>query len=140
MNRNVFLALLLVSLSATNLIFSQEKILPGAVQNPYYWIKTQKNAGGYYWENMTLKQGQIPLNKQSGADFNFNPSIVFDAVKDSLILPLGKEIKKCQTFFMVYKVKDSLKEQFLWTINDYQKTLTVATNKRLVDLKRYLQL
>jgi len=137
MYRNIFLALVFISLSASNLVFSQQKVLPGAVEDPSFWIKTRNNADAYYWESVTKKEGKISQKKQSGAAFNFNPSIVFDTAQDSLILPLGIESKRRQTLFMVYKVKDSLKEQFLWTINDPQKTLSVATNKRLVDLKKY---
>lgn len=137
MYRKIFSALVFISLSASNLVFSQQKVLPGAVEEPSFWIKTRNNADAYYWENVTKKEGKIPAKKQSGAAFNFNPSIIFDTAQDSLILPLGTESKRRQTLFLVYKVKDSLKEQFLWTINDPQKTLSVATNKRLVDLKRY---
>lgn len=137
MYRKIFSALVFISLSASNLVFSQQKVLPGAVEDPSFWIKTRNNADAYYWENVTKKEGKIPAKKQTGAAFNFNPSIIFDTSQDSLILPLGTESKRRQTLFLVYKVKDSLKEQFLWTINDPQKTLSVATNKRLVDLKRY---
>jgi len=137
MYRKIFLALVFISLSANNLVFSQQKVLPGAVEDPSFWIKTRNNAEAYYWESLTKKEGKISGKKQTGAAFNFNPSIVFDTAQDSLILPLGIESKRRQTLFMVYKVKDSLKEQFLWTINDPQKTLSVATNKRLVDLKKY---
>jgi hypothetical protein len=137
MYRKIFSALVFISLSASNLVFSQQKVLPGAVEEPSFWIKTRNNADAYYWESLTKKEGKISQKKQSGAAFNFNPSIVFDTAQDSLILPLGIESKRRQTLFMVYKVKDSLKEQFLWTINNPQKTLSVATNKRLVDLKKY---
>jgi len=118
-------------------ILAQQNIVPGAVKDPFFWIKPRNNADAYYWESLTKEEGRISEKKQRGAAFNFNPSIVFDTAKDSLILPLGTETKRRQTLFMVYKVKDSLKEQFLWTINDPQKTLSVATNKRLVDLKKY---
>lgn len=137
MYRKIFLALVFISLSASNLVFSQQKVLPGAVEDPSFWIKTRNNADAYYWESLTKKEGKISQKKQTGTAFNFNPSIVFDTAQDSLILPLGIESKRRQTLFIVYKVKDSLKEQFLWTINDPQKTLSVATNKRLVDLKKY---
>lgn len=137
MYRKLFSALVFISLSASNLVFSQQKVLPGAVEDPSFWIKTRNNADAYYWESLTKKEGKISRKKQTGTAFNFNPSIVFDTAQDSLILPLGIESKRRQTLFIVYKVKDSLKEQFLWTINDPQKTLSVATNKRLVDLKKY---
>ncbi|RUT67789.1 T9SS C-terminal target domain-containing protein [Flavobacterium cupreum] len=136
MYRKIFLALVFISLSASNLVFSQQKIVPGNVQEPDFWIKSRTNGDTYYWESLTKREGKIPSNTQKGSAFNFNPSIVFDTAQDSLILPLGIESKRRQTLFMVYKVKDSLKEQFLWTINDPQKTLSVATNKRLVDLKK----
>ncbi|MTD67724.1 T9SS type A sorting domain-containing protein [Flavobacterium sp. LC2016-13] len=137
MYRKIFSALVFISLSANNLVFSQQKVLPGAVEDPSFWIKTRNNADAYYWESLTKMEGKISKKKQTGTAFNFNPSIVFDTAQDSLILPLGIESKRRQTLFIVYKVKDSLKEQFLWTINDPQKTLSVATNKRLVDLKKY---
>ncbi|MWB95448.1 T9SS type A sorting domain-containing protein [Flavobacterium sp. GA093] len=137
MYRKIFLASVFITLSASNLVFSQQKVWPGAVEEPSFWIKTRNTAEAYYWESLTNKEGKISAKKQTGAAFNFNPSIVFDTAQDSLILPLGIESKRRQTLFMVYKVKDSLKEQFLWTINDPQKTLSVATNKRLVDLKKY---
>jgi hypothetical protein len=137
MYKKIFLALAFISVSAGNLAFSQQKVLPGAVQDPSFWIKSRNNGDAYYWDSLTKKEGRISGKKHTGTAFNFNPSIVFDTAQDSLILPLGTESKRRQTLFMVYKVKDSLKEQFLWTINDPQKTLSVATNKRLVDLKKY---
>ena len=137
MYRKIFSVSVFISLLASNLVFSQQKVLPGAVEDPAFWIKTRNIAEAYYWESLTKNEGKISAKKQTGTSFNFNPSIVFDTAQDSLILPLGTESKRRQTLFMVYKVKDSLKEQFLWTINDPQKTLSVATNKRLVDLKRY---
>lgn len=137
MYQKVFLTSIFISLLLTgNLIFSQQKVLPGAVSDPFFWIKSKNNGENYYWESLTDKEAKISAKKHSGTVFNFNPSIVFDS-KDSLILPLGTDSKRRQTLFMVYKVKDSIKEQFLWTISDPQKTLSVATNKRLVDLKKY---
>lgn len=132
-----FSLLTFLALSAPLPVCSQQKVLPGAVEDPSFWIKSRNNGDAYYWESLTQKEGKISGKRQTGTAFNFNPSIVFDTAQDSLILPLGTESKRRQTLFMVYKVKDSLKEQFLWTINDPQKTLSVATNKRLVDLKRY---
>jgi hypothetical protein len=137
MYKKIFLASVFITLLSSNLIFSQQKVLPGAVEEPVFWIKSRNNGDAYYWESLTKKEAKISSRKHNGAVFNFNPSIVFDTTQDSLILPLGTESKRKQTLFMVYKVKDSLKEQFLWTINDPQKTLSVATNKRLVDLKKY---
>lgn len=121
----------------STVMFSQQKAVPGAVDEPHYWIKIQNNSAAYYWDNKTINEAKITSQKHDGAAFNFNPSITFDTAKDSLILPLGTNTKRKQTLFMVYKVQDSLKEQFLWTVNDPTKTLSVATNKRLVDLKKY---
>ena len=137
MNRKIFALIILISIVTGNLIYSQQKSLPGNVQEPRYWIKSRFHGDAYYWENLTKNQGKIPNNAQKGTPFNFNPSIVFDSPQDSLILPLGVESKKRQTIFLVYKVKDSLKEQYLWAINDPKKTLSIATNKRLADLKKY---
>lgn len=137
MCKNIFLIPAFVALLMSNVVSSQQKVLPGLVEEPQYWIKSRSNGDAYYWESLTKKEAKISSRKHTGAVFNFNPSIVFDTTQDSLILPLGIESKRKQTLFMVYKVKDSLKEQFLWTINDPKKTLSVATNKRLVDLKKY---
>jgi len=137
MCRKIFLIPAFVALLTSNLNFSQQKVLPGLVEEPQYWLKSRNNGDAYYWESLLKNDAKISARKHNGATFNFNPSIVFDTTQDSLILPLGVESKRKQTLFMVYKVKDSLKEQFLWTINDTQKTLSVATNKRLVDLKKY---
>ncbi|MET0946584.1 MAG: hypothetical protein ABWY22_14345, partial [Flavobacterium sp.] len=137
MCKKIILISALVTLLINNSIFSQQKVLPGLVEEPLYWIKSRNSGDAYYWESLTKKDAKIPAQKHNGAAFNFNPSIVFDTTQDSLILPLGVESKRKQTLFMVYKVKDSLKEKFLWTINDPQKTIAVATNKRLVDLKKY---
>ena len=120
MYRKIFLASVFITLSAGNLVFSQQKVLPGAVEDPSFWIKSRNSGEAYYWENLTNKEGKISGKRQAGTAFNFNPSIVFDTAQDSLILPLGTESKRRQTLFLVYKVKDSLKEQFLWTINDPQ--------------------
>jgi hypothetical protein len=137
MCKKIFIIAFLGILLAGNSVFSQKKVLPGLVEEPQFWIKSRNSGDAYYWESLTKKEAKISEKKHNGAVFNFNPSIVFDTTQDSLILPLGSESKRKQTLFMVYKVKDSLKEQFLWTINDPQKTLSVATNKRLVDLKKY---
>lgn len=135
MKRSIFF---LVILFCSEITFSQEKVLPGGVAEPYFWLKTRNTGENYYWENgITNKEAKVSANKQKGTPFNFNPSIVFDTAHDSLIVPLGVESKRRQTLFMVYKVNDSLKEQFLWTINDPQKIISAATNKRLVDLKKY---
>jgi len=137
MCKRFFLILAFGALLTSNLTFSQQKVLPGLVEEPQYWIKSRNSGDAYYWESLTKKEAKISGRKHAGSAFNFNPSIVFDTTQDSLILPLGVESKRKQTLFMVYKVQDSLKEQYLWTINDPQKTLSVATNKRLVDLKKY---
>ncbi|QOG04600.1 T9SS type A sorting domain-containing protein [Flavobacterium sp. MDT1-60] len=137
MCRKIFIIAFLGIFMAGNSVYSQKKILPGLVEEPQFWIKSRNSDDAYYWESLTKKEAKISGKKHNGAVFNFNPSIVFDTTQDSLILPLGSESKRKQTLFMVYKVKDSLKEQFLWTINDPQKILSVATNKRLVDLKKY---
>ena len=114
MYRKIFIVSVLLTLSANNLIFSQQKVLPGAVEDPLFWIKSRNNGEAYYWETLSKNDAKIATKKQNGTAFNFNPSIVFDTTQDSLILPLGIESKRKQTLFMVYKVKDSLKEQFLW--------------------------
>lgn len=137
MCKKIFCISVFIALLTSNLIFSQQKAVPGSVEEPQFWIKSRNSGDGYYWESLSKKEAKISGRKHNGAVFNFNPSIVFDTTQDSLILPLGTESKRKQTLFMVYKVKDSLKEQFLWTINDPKKTLAVATNKRLVDLKKY---
>jgi hypothetical protein len=137
MNTKIFLPAVLLTFCTSNLIISQQKIMPGNVSEPFFWIKSKGNSDAYYWENVTKKEAKIPANTQKGSDFNFNPSILFNQSKDSIILPLGTESKRKQTIFMVYKVKDSLKEQLLWTIDDTKKTLSAATNKRLADLKKY---
>ncbi|MDX6188090.1 T9SS type A sorting domain-containing protein [Flavobacterium sp. Fl-318] len=137
MNNKIFLLLMLLSTTAGSLVFAQQKSVPGNVQEPFFWIKSRANNDAYYWESLTKTEAKVPTNTQKGTAFNFNPSIIFDTAQDSLVLPLGVNSKKKQTVFMVYKVKDSLKEQLLWTINDTKKTVSVATNKRLVDLKKY---
>ncbi|MNQ01917.1 hypothetical protein D3C85_145820 [compost metagenome] len=138
MNKRIFLLVNLTALLIVNAVFSQEKILPGAVSEPFFWIKSRNTGENYYWESLiNNKEAKVPIKKYDGVAFNFNPSIVIDTAQDSLIVPLGSDSKRRQTLFMVYKVKDSLKEQFLWTINDPQKIISAATNKRLVDLKKY---
>lgn len=138
MTKRIFLLVNLITLFATDFAFSQNKVLPGAVSDPFFWIKSRNAGDNYYWESLVNnKEAKLSAKKHNGAVFNFNPSIVFDTVQDSLIVPLGVNSKRRQTLFMVYKVKDSLKEQFLWTINDPQKIISAGTNKRLVDLKKY---
>lgn len=138
MNKKIFLLVILITVFTVSLTFSQQKVLPGAVSEPFFWLKSKSAGESYYWESLVdNKEAKVSLQKQDGAVFNFNPSIVFDTAHDSLIVPLGVNSKRRHTLFMVYKVKDSLKEQFLWTINDPQKIIATATNKRLVDLKKY---
>lgn len=137
MNKKVFLLVIIIAMLTVNNVFSQQHEVPGNVQEPFFWIKSKNNGDSYYWENVTKKDATVSGRKQKGAAFNFNPSITFDATQDSLILPLGIDSKTRQTFFLVYKVEDSSKEQFLWTINDPEKIVSIATNKRLADLKKY---
>jgi hypothetical protein len=137
MNKNIFFLVLLIVGFKVSIARSQQQILPGNVQEPSFWIKSEKILESYYWQNMTKKQGTISERKQNGNSYNFNPSIVFDGTQDSIILSLGLTNQKRQTLFLVYKVKDSLKEQFLWTIDEPKKTIAIATNKRLADLKKY---
>ncbi|AWK04504.1 hypothetical protein HYN56_09775 [Flavobacterium crocinum] len=138
MNKRIFLLVNLAAFLIANTAFSQEKVLPGAVSEPFFWLKSRNTGENYYWESLiNNKEAKVPIKKHNGAAFNFNPSIVIDTSQDSLIVPLGSDSKRRQTLFMVYKVKDSLKEQFLWTINDPQRIISAATNKRLVDLKKY---
>ncbi|WP_289665263.1 T9SS type A sorting domain-containing protein [Flavobacterium panacagri] len=138
MNKRIFLLVNVSVFLMTNIVFSQEKVLPGAVSEPFFWIKSRNTGENYYWESLiNNKEAKVPIKKHNGAVFNFNPSIVINTSQDSLIVPLGSDSKRRQTLFMVYKVQDSLKEQFLWTINDPQKIISAATNKRLVDLKKY---
>nr|WP_294786371.1 T9SS type A sorting domain-containing protein [uncultured Flavobacterium sp.] len=138
MNKRIFLLVNAVMICAVNLGFSQQKILPGAVAEPFFWIKSRNAGDNYYWETLiNNKEAKVSAKRHGGTSFNFNPSIVFDTTQDSLVVPFGVESKRRQTLFMVYKVKDSLKEQFLWTINDPKKIIAAGTNKRLVDLKKY---
>ncbi|RZJ91989.1 MAG: T9SS type A sorting domain-containing protein [Chryseobacterium sp.] len=138
MNNKIFLLVILTTFLRADFAFSQQKILPGAVSEPYFWLKSRNVGENYYWEGIIKnKEAKVSAKKQDGNAFNFNASIIFDTAQDSLIVPLGVESKRRQTLFMVYKVKDSLKEQFLWTINDPQKLISAATNKRLVDLKKF---
>src|SRR6218665_94440 len=119
MNKKIFLLVILITVFTVSLTFSQQKVLPGAVSEPFFWLKSKSAGESYYWESLVdNKEAKVSLQKQDGAVFNFNPSIVFDTAHDSLIVPLGVNSKRRHTLFMVYKVKDSLKEQFLWTIND----------------------
>lgn len=138
MNKRIFLLVNLMVFFVVNIALSQGKILPGAVSEPYFWLKSKNTGDNYYWETLiNNKEAKVSAKRHGGTTFNFNPSIVFDTTQDSLIVPLGVESKRRQTLFMVYKVKDSLKEQFLWTINDPKKIISAGTNKRLVDLKKY---
>jgi hypothetical protein len=137
MDKKIFLVVIVASILIGNTAFSQQKVLPGNVKELYFWGKVRASNDGYYWENLMQTKADIPINKLKGDAFNFNPSVQFNSSQDSLIVPLGTTSKRKQTVFIVYKVKDSLKEQLLWTINDTKKTIGVATNKRLADLKRY---
>lgn len=137
MDKKIFLIIVIASMLFGNIVFSQQKVLPGNVQELYFWSKVRANGDGYYWENQLQTTASIPIKKLKGDAFNFNPSIQFNNGKDSLIVSLGTTSQRNHTVFMVYKVKDSLKEQLLWTISDTKKTVAVATNKRLADLKRY---
>lgn len=103
MNKKLFLLVVLIAMLTVNNVFSQQKEVPGNVQEPFFWIKSKNNGDSYYWDNVTKKEATVSARKQKGTAFNFNPSIIFDATQDSLILPLGIDSKKRQTFFLVYK-------------------------------------
>ncbi|OCB72867.1 T9SS type A sorting domain-containing protein [Flavobacterium crassostreae] len=137
MNTKTFAPVVLLIMLTGNLLFAQQKVYPGNVLTPYFWITSKNVADAYHWDSRTKDHTPISDQQHPGAAFNFNPSIYFNAAQDSLSIPLGSSAKRQQTLFLVYKVKDSLTEQFLWTINQPQRTLSVATNKRLVDLKKY---
>jgi hypothetical protein len=117
--------------------FSQQKKLPGGVASPYFWLQSKNNKDTFFWESLTSNKTKKSDLKQKGTLFNFNPSILFDGSKDTLDLPLNTESTKKETFFIVYKVNDSIKEQFLWNLSNSKKTIAVATNKRLADIKSY---
>lgn len=137
MYRKILSASFFILCCATHLAFSQQKIYPGGVEDPLFWIRSRNEGDAYYWESLTKAKGKIPAEKQKGTRLNFNPGIDFDNANDSLILPLGVESQRRHTVFLAYKLQDSLREQFLWTINDPERPIAVATNKRLVDVKRY---
>ena len=84
MYRKIFSALVFISLSASNLVFSQQKVLPGAVEDPSFWIKTRNNADAYYWESLTKKEGKISQKKQSGAAFNAITSSIKDYMRHAV--------------------------------------------------------
>lgn len=65
MYKKIFLASIFITLSASNLIFSQQKVLPGAVEDPTFWIKSRNSGEAYYWENLTKKEGKISEKKQT---------------------------------------------------------------------------
>lgn len=137
MHGKILSASIVFVLMVTSMAFAQQKALPGGVEDPLFWIKSKNQGEDYQLENLTKAKGRISQKSQHGTYFNFNPSISFDATQDSIVLPLGIDSKKKQTVFLAYMVRDSIKEQFLWTISDLEKTIAVATNKRLADLKRY---
>jgi hypothetical protein len=117
--------------------FCQQKTLPGGVTNPYYWLQSKNNKDIFFWKNSTANTLKELDVKRKGTLFNFNPSIIFDGSKDVLDLSLNQESTKKQTFFIVYNVDDSNKEEFLWNLSNSKKTIAVATNKRLADIKSY---
>ncbi|MFB9057511.1 T9SS type A sorting domain-containing protein [Mariniflexile ostreae] len=132
-----FLIANLILLTRPYVVFSQQNILPGAVEYPIFWIKAKHNKTDFYWENLTGNPSGITQKKHSGALLNFNPSIALSTNQLPITLPLGTTSQKRHTLFLVYKAEDSIKEQFLWTITDAKKTQSLATTKRLVDLRTY---
>ncbi|WP_348797329.1 T9SS type A sorting domain-containing protein [Flavobacterium adhaerens] len=137
MKKTIFNWTMVTLLAVTTPLFAQTKVLPGQVQEPLFWLTPKANTDKYYWQTLTLTKAKYPQNLQQGKEFNNNPSIVFDSTQDSIQLILPSAVKRKQTLFMVYKVKDSLKEQLLYTISDTKKVVSAATNKRLADLYRY---
>ena len=127
----------LLLIFVTQLNFSQNQVMPGAVTNPYFWLKAKKNNSIFTFENKTINTPTISVSGKDGGFYNFNPSIVFDGDGDQMSFPLTTQSTKKQTFFLVYKVKDSIAEQYLWQLADNRKTFSIATNKRLVDLDNF---
>ena len=79
MNKKIFLLVILITVFTVSLTFSQQKVLPGAVSEPFFWLKSKSAGESYYWESLVdNKEAKVSLQKQDGAVFNFNPSIVFN--------------------------------------------------------------
>lgn len=128
--------IVLTVLFAQNLLVAQIKP-PGNVLNPHAWIKAKKIGSFYVLENV-LHTSEIELpSAAEGIMFNGNPSIFFDAQKDSLLIKLTKEQAKGQTLFIVYKLKATDKEQFIWNSTANNKTISIATTDRLANLDTY---
>ncbi len=119
-----------------NSLFSQVQN-PGNVSNPYAWIKGKKVGAFYSLENMLNTSGIYLPSANQGNLFNSNPSILFDAQQDSLVINVTKEQAKEQTLFIVYKLKEDEKEQFIWKLTSANKTVTIATTDRFANLETF---
>ncbi|MDR2223116.1 MAG: T9SS type A sorting domain-containing protein [Flavobacteriaceae bacterium] len=118
--------------------YCQEKVWPGQVATPYFWLQATKQGPTYSWDNKTNnKEVKLLTKSKLGGSYNFNPSITFDAQKDSIVAMLGSSEKKKYTLFVAYKVTDSLKEQVLWSLATNNKTTSLATNFRLANLTNF---
>ena len=117
--------------------FSQQEIQLGGISKPYLWLKPKKVLEKVTWQNLGNISPKVTEISQKGDLFNYNPSIIFDGKQDKLQISLSAETEKHQTIFIVYKTNEIDNEQFLWNTSDSKNTITLATNKRLVDLKSY---
>lgn len=119
-----------------NQLFSQDQN-PGNVSNPHAWIKAKKVGSFYALENILNTSGIVLPTANEGKLFNANPSILFDAQQDSLLINLSKEQAKAQTFFIVYQLKEADKEQFIWNLTTANKTVSIATTDRFANLETF---
>lgn len=128
----VLLAVILFSFEAQS-----QDIYPAKVSKPILWLLAKNNQTNYSLENRTSQASLETKIGTQGELFNFNPALDFDGSLHSIKMSLDSIKIKQQTLFLVYKIKDSLTEQFLWHLATPTQTASLATNKRLVNLTGY---
>ena len=134
MKKNTFINLLFLFIVQT---FFSQQISPGGISLPHIWLKVSKNAQGYFWQSKGVYDFPIASGIKTGTNFNFNPSINFNGALDQITIPLSVDNAKKQTVFLVYKVSDNSKEQFLWSSSDSNVIESTSTTYRLANLKNF---
>ncbi|MGA9638686.1 T9SS type A sorting domain-containing protein [Flavobacterium sp.] len=110
---------------------------PAQVSKPVLWLLGKKKQEHYSLENRTITASLTTKLDSKGELLNFNPALFFDGKTNTITMALDSLQMKQQTLFFVYKLKDSVAEQILWNVTDPNKTSSLATTKRLVNLNGY---
>jgi hypothetical protein len=128
---------LLLYLFSSSIYLVAQVSNPAQVSKPIFWLLAKEENNQFEFENRGTLTEAVSNLASDGETLNFNPALNFDASSAEMSLSLTQDQIKQQTLFMVYKLKDSIAEQYLWNLSDSTTTQSLTTSKRLVNLDTY---